>query len=186
MDKTIDQIVKASSLPLSIIIVGIGDEDFSSMEHLDARKQPLYSKTLQKEMERDIVRFVKFSKYNQNMEQLACKTLKEVPDQLTSYMSSKGRRPTDKCEARVRESFFERQRNEFSGKLTSKGFTDQQVSKILSKNLPDSSIELYYPEVLKTWASETSRKTYESTPKNAYPGLDTNDIKLMKAYFKVK
>ncbi len=31
MDKTIDQIVRGSSLPLSIIIVGVGKEDFSSM-----------------------------------------------------------------------------------------------------------------------------------------------------------
>lgn len=32
MQKTIDEIVRASRLPLSIIIVGVGKEDFSSME----------------------------------------------------------------------------------------------------------------------------------------------------------
>jgi vacuolar-type H+-ATPase subunit F/Vma7 len=31
MQKTIDEIVRGSSLPLSIIIVGVGSEDFSSM-----------------------------------------------------------------------------------------------------------------------------------------------------------
>jgi len=31
MEATTDEIVRASSLPISIIIVGIGDEDFSSM-----------------------------------------------------------------------------------------------------------------------------------------------------------
>ena len=31
MEPTIDEIVRASSLPLSIIIVGIGDEDFAPM-----------------------------------------------------------------------------------------------------------------------------------------------------------
>jgi len=31
MEATIDEIVRATSLPISIIIVGIGDEDFSSM-----------------------------------------------------------------------------------------------------------------------------------------------------------
>jgi len=31
MEATIDEIVRATSLPISIIIVGIGDEDFTSM-----------------------------------------------------------------------------------------------------------------------------------------------------------
>ena len=55
MQKTIDEIVRGSSLPLSIIIVGVGQEDFSSMHVLDADDEPLYSKTYKKTMERDIV-----------------------------------------------------------------------------------------------------------------------------------
>lgn len=55
MQKTIDEIVRASSLPLSIIIVGVGNEDFSSMERLDADQDPLYSQAYKKIMERDIV-----------------------------------------------------------------------------------------------------------------------------------
>jgi vacuolar-type H+-ATPase subunit F/Vma7 len=31
MDATIDEIVRATSLPISIIIVGVGSEDFTSM-----------------------------------------------------------------------------------------------------------------------------------------------------------
>ena len=31
MEKTVDRIVKASSLPLSIVIVGVGSADFSAM-----------------------------------------------------------------------------------------------------------------------------------------------------------
>ena len=44
MQKTIDEIVRGSELPLSIIIVGFGDVDFSSMDVLDADDEPLYSK----------------------------------------------------------------------------------------------------------------------------------------------
>ena len=33
MEKTIDRIVKASSLSLSIVIVGVGGADFSAMVH---------------------------------------------------------------------------------------------------------------------------------------------------------
>ncbi len=32
MEATIDEIVRASALPLSIIIVGVGDADFSAMQ----------------------------------------------------------------------------------------------------------------------------------------------------------
>ena len=35
MQKTIDEVVKASGLPLSIIIVGVSDADFDAMDQLD-------------------------------------------------------------------------------------------------------------------------------------------------------
>lgn len=53
--KTVDQIIKASDLPISIIIIGVGIADFESMEQLDGDKEPLYSYTLGKEASRDIV-----------------------------------------------------------------------------------------------------------------------------------
>ena len=48
LEKTIDQIVRGADLPLSIVIVGVGNADFTSMDVLDADDKPLYSKTLQK------------------------------------------------------------------------------------------------------------------------------------------
>lgn len=39
MAATKDEIVKASGLPLSIIIVGIGNEDFGMMDELDSDDQ---------------------------------------------------------------------------------------------------------------------------------------------------
>ena len=45
MNKTIDQIVRGSTLPVAIIIVGVGDADFSSMEILDGDDEALYSQT---------------------------------------------------------------------------------------------------------------------------------------------
>ncbi|MBO6244043.1 MAG: hypothetical protein J6O41_05725, partial [Clostridia bacterium] len=41
MDETIDALVEASFYPISVIIVGIGDADFSSMDVLDADIEPL-------------------------------------------------------------------------------------------------------------------------------------------------
>ena len=48
LQKTIDQIVYGSELPLSIIIVGVGAADFSAMDELDADEKPLYSNMYKK------------------------------------------------------------------------------------------------------------------------------------------
>ena len=48
MQQTIDSIVYASGLPLSIVVIGVGQADFSSMEELDADEAPLYSHRFKK------------------------------------------------------------------------------------------------------------------------------------------
>jgi len=55
MQKTIDEIVRGSALPMSIIIVGVGSDDFENMDILDADETPLYSTRFKKYMEADIV-----------------------------------------------------------------------------------------------------------------------------------
>ena len=55
MEKTINEIVRGSVMPLSIVIVGVGDADFSGMDQLDADENPLYSKKYKSYMQRDIV-----------------------------------------------------------------------------------------------------------------------------------
>jgi vacuolar-type H+-ATPase subunit F/Vma7 len=55
MKETIDEIVKGSILPLSIIIVGVGSADFKAMDTLDADKEPLYSEKYKSFMASDIV-----------------------------------------------------------------------------------------------------------------------------------
>lgn len=42
-------------MPLSIIIIGVGDADFSAMEALDGDVAPLYSQNLRQYRDRDIV-----------------------------------------------------------------------------------------------------------------------------------
>ena len=59
MGETKDQIVRASSLPLSIIIIGVGNENFSAMEELDGDNGTLRDSN-GRAASRDIVQFVKF------------------------------------------------------------------------------------------------------------------------------
>jgi hypothetical protein len=79
MQKTIDQIVRGSTLPLSIIIVGVGSDEFLSMDMLDADETPLFSMKYQKYMEADIVQFVPFRDFRDDPMLLAKETLEEVP-----------------------------------------------------------------------------------------------------------
>jgi len=93
MALTVNEIVLCSKLPISIIIVGVGNEDFSQMEALDSDDQLLTGSIGQ--AERDIVQFVPFRKFlgiNQG-EQLASEVLEEVPGQVTSFYRSIGKKP---------------------------------------------------------------------------------------------
>jgi hypothetical protein len=94
MEATIAEIVHASTLPMSIIIVGIGNADFASMDVLDADDTPLVSRGVA--MESDIVQFVPFRDYaHAHPSVLAAKVLEEIPDQFLGYMQRKGIRPRE-------------------------------------------------------------------------------------------
>eukprot|EP01048_Picozoa_sp_COSAG05_P008392 COSAG05_NODE_637_length_8173_cov_89.374907_5_plen_264_part_00 len=89
MEDTISAIVAASELPLSIIIVGVGNADFSSMDRLDADDEPLRCRRTGRVMKRDIVQFVAYQKFKKlGPERLAMEVLEEVPAQLTGFFKS--------------------------------------------------------------------------------------------------
>ena len=79
MQKTIDEIVRGSELPLAIIIVGIGNADFTTMEVLDGDEEALYSSAYRKYMSADIVQFVPFDEFKSNPHMLAKEVLDEIP-----------------------------------------------------------------------------------------------------------
>ena len=89
VNETIDCIVEASKLPLSIIIIGIGTADFTNMEILDGDEKPLIN-TFGEIRKRDIVQFVEFKRFKDenginNGTELAEEVLKEIPRQLEEY-----------------------------------------------------------------------------------------------------
>ncbi|XP_018015723.1 copine-8 [Hyalella azteca] len=92
-------IVRASVLPLSIIIVGVGDADFSAMEELDGDRVRLSSGG--QTAARDIVQFVPFRDFlkggkvdnNTARIRLAREVLAEVPDQFMSFMRENSVKP---------------------------------------------------------------------------------------------
>ncbi|XP_033626686.1 copine-8-like isoform X1 [Asterias rubens] len=98
MDSTKEAIVQAAKLPMSIIIVGVGKEDFSKMEELDGDEVRVSSRG--QLAERDIVQFVPFRDFESSEDnrvlsqaRLAKEVLAEVPEQFTSFMKKKGIKP---------------------------------------------------------------------------------------------
>ena len=91
---TIDEMVEASFLPISVIIVGIGNGDFTSMDILDADENPLFDRRGRK-ADRDLVQFVPFNKYKLDPPKLAEQVLEEIPRQVVEYYQHKGIKPSD-------------------------------------------------------------------------------------------
>jgi len=92
-DETVEAIIAASDSPLSIIIVGVGNDDFAAMEQLDGDDKKLTSQRTGQVCKRDIVQFVPFQRYHGSGAELAKHVLKELPDQLTGYMKAHSIQP---------------------------------------------------------------------------------------------
>ena len=84
LQQTIDLLVEACELPFSVIIVGIGNGDFTNMEKLDGDETLLSSSSGKKRI-RDIVQFVPFNKYENDPKKLSMEVLAELPRQLVEF-----------------------------------------------------------------------------------------------------
>lgn len=95
MQQTIHAIIDASKLPVSIIIVGVGDADFGAMDELDSDDSRLTIGG--RSADRDIVQFVPLNQflgrgghYVRSQADLAKAVLAEIPEQMTGFMKSRG------------------------------------------------------------------------------------------------
>lgn len=99
MQNTLHAIIDASQLPMSIIIVGVGNEDFVDMERLDSDDSLIAIQG--RKAKRDIVQFVEMRKFlgpngMWDKELLAKDVLAEIPDQVVGWMKMKGIKPNQK------------------------------------------------------------------------------------------
>jgi vacuolar-type H+-ATPase subunit F/Vma7 len=83
VEDTVREVVRASSLPLSVVIVGVGDSDFTDMKELDGDDP---NSIMGRIGCPDIVNFVEFRRVAAAPEVLASRVLEEIPDQFVAYM----------------------------------------------------------------------------------------------------
>ncbi|XP_078433387.1 protein BONZAI 1-like [Wolffia australiana] len=86
LQETIDAIVRASDLPLSILIVGVGGADFKEMEILDADKGVRLQSSAGRIASRDIVQFVPMADLERGEISAVHSLLAELPSQFLSYV----------------------------------------------------------------------------------------------------
>ncbi|XP_078343131.1 copine-3-like isoform X2 [Oculina patagonica] len=92
MEDTKAAIIKASRLPMSVIIVGVGQADFKDMNELDADEGRLRSG--HHYADRDIVQFVPFREFKTQPPAILAKhVLAEIPKQVQEYFKKRGLAP---------------------------------------------------------------------------------------------
>ncbi|KAK9120237.1 hypothetical protein Scep_018330 [Stephania cephalantha] len=89
LQETKDALVKASDLPLSILIVGVGGADFKEMEVLDADKGDRLENYAGRVATRDIVQFVPFRDVQSGEISIVQSLLAELPTQFLTYMRTR-------------------------------------------------------------------------------------------------
>jgi hypothetical protein len=93
VDNTIEAIVDCAALPMSIVIIGVGDADFTQMNVLDGDNGALKDRRGRR-APRDVVQFVAMSGFQgKSMQALAAEVLREVPGQFVAAMKQLGLKP---------------------------------------------------------------------------------------------
>ncbi|XP_052302344.1 protein BONZAI 3 isoform X2 [Populus trichocarpa] len=93
MQETKDSLVRASDLPLSILIVGVGGADFTQMEILDADNGERLQSSTGRVATRDIVQFVPMREVNSGQISVVQALLEELPGQFLTYFRSRDIKP---------------------------------------------------------------------------------------------
>lgn len=93
LQETIDALVKASDLPLSVLIVGVGAADFTSMEVLDADNGRRLESSSGRIATRDIVQFVPMREVQSGEISVVQALLEELPQQFLTFMRSRDIQP---------------------------------------------------------------------------------------------
>ena len=94
MDETINSLVESSYLPISVIIIGIGDADFSNMDIFNADDDHLIDVNGRK-IDREFIQFVSYKDLQNDGRKLAEQVLEEIPKQIVEFYQYKKISPGD-------------------------------------------------------------------------------------------
>ena len=87
INEIIDRIVESSKLPLSVIIIGVGADVTSDMKQLNGEDGKLIDSNGEG-LEKDIVQYVHFNDYNENIGKLTQEVFRYIPQQIKDYFQN--------------------------------------------------------------------------------------------------
>jgi len=103
VDETLASLEKASDAPLSIVVVCVGDNDFTAMNELDDQRSY-----------RDILQFVEFNAHKHDSNSLTQATLNEIPGQLVGYFQRNGINPSPPVQVAEDEILYVQQQEDIN------------------------------------------------------------------------
>eukprot|EP00440_Ansanella_granifera_P053373 gb/GFBE01057854.1/.p1 GENE.gb/GFBE01057854.1/~~gb/GFBE01057854.1/.p1 ORF type:complete len:1149 (+),score=234.03 gb/GFBE01057854.1/:1-3447(+) len=99
-EQVIREIKECDELPLSIIIVGIGNKEFTflrelarDIENILPKKEKKPGEELGTGLKRSLVRFIAFKDFREDPSALAAATLSELPKEVVGYYAAQGIKP---------------------------------------------------------------------------------------------
>ena len=139
MKETMNALVKCADYPVSVIIVGVGEEDFGLMEMLDADDKKLFSAELHRFAQRDIVQFVPFGKFKDSpITALARETLEEIPREVVDYFKNRGILPgNQRLEEKSEQDPFTEILQKMKGELVA------SILQNSNENIKDDQMQIY-------------------------------------------
>lgn len=165
MEETIEKVIDGSILPLSIIIIGLGCEDFTYMEILDSDNFALKDQK-GRVNQRDIVQFVDYSTFNEKekrFEGLAEEVLNEIPRQVCTFFESQGivpKVPETTIENDLLRIFREKEEEE-ENEIHKDDFLDIEIREVSEENITSNYKFTGELRVDSGYLGSNSRKKYE-------------------------
>jgi len=83
----------AEDAPISLVIIGVGNQDFSAIEKLCGDEKGPLRDSRGIPIAREIVNFVSFKQYGGNAAEVIAEALKDIPEQFVQYHVSNGIQP---------------------------------------------------------------------------------------------
>mmetsp|Transcript_967 Transcript_967/g.2212 ORF Transcript_967/g.2212 Transcript_967/m.2212 type:complete len:633 (+) Transcript_967:86-1984(+) len=94
LEETVDLICRAAEdAPISIVIIGVGNSDFTSVKQLCGEKNYKLRDSRGIPTAREIVTFVSFKQFGGNATEVIAEALKEIPEQFVEYQVINGVKP---------------------------------------------------------------------------------------------
>ena len=144
IDEMIRQLIKSERYPISVCIVGVGDENFSRMLQMDSRTKPLEDKDGNKS-ERDMCQFVRYNDFKDRPDKLTEYMLTVIPSQVEAYYRASKDFTGLKDIGKSKNGYSKKMKEKNEEEILNHKFINNKANEIMKK----TKINFYFQEYIK-------------------------------------